>query len=180
MLASSSFPRTNVKPPMFTETRWMTACSAQATSMEASTPVRFVRDNFLLSNDGKKSRDLPPPPRPYPASRPSHTCRATLVALWCVKVTGPITLSAWWAGETAAVRSTSLACTPAWASSSTGSLVLSHEDVCSHDGLQTRLCSIADHERMSYTTHDLLTSHPPHCDVTTQWADLCKHVDCWL
>lgn len=48
----------------------MTACSAQATSMEASTPVRFVRDNFLLSNDGKKSSDLTTPPSPSPLPRP--------------------------------------------------------------------------------------------------------------
>lgn len=136
MLASSSSPRTNAKPPMFTGTRWMTACSAQATSMEASTPARFVRDAVLLSNDGEKERTSLIPP-------PFNTRRATLAVLWCVKVTGPITLLAWWAGEMAAGRSTSLACTPAWAGSETGSLVLSHEDVRSHEGLQTSINHVA-------------------------------------
>lgn len=131
MLASSSSPRTNAEPPMFTGTRWMTACSARATSMEASTPARFVRDTVFLS----KRRDLIPPP--------FNTRRATLAVLWCVKVTGPITLLAWWAGEMAAGRSTSLACTPAWAGSVTGSLVLSHEDVRSHEGLQASINHVA-------------------------------------
>lgn len=36
----------------------MTACSVQATSMEVSTPVRFVRDSVLLSDDGEKRSGL--------------------------------------------------------------------------------------------------------------------------
>lgn len=56
--------------------------------MEVSTPVRFVRDSVLLSDDGKKGEA-------YLSSPLSNTHRATLAALWCVKVTGPITLLAW-------------------------------------------------------------------------------------
>lgn len=56
--------------------------------------------------------------------------RVTPAALWYASVTAPTTLSAWWAGETAAARSTSRASMPMWADLSTGSLVIwSLEDV---------------------------------------------------